>query len=255
MSETEPRARRGRGRRPAGEVRAQILQAAGELLLEDGMAAFTIERVASRAGASRMTIYKWWPSRGALALEGYFTVVRPILDFPDTGDIRADLTAQIRAFTHLLNDTSAGRIVAELIGAAQTDPDLATAFRTQYALPRRHLAVEAITRGVERGQLRDDIDPEVIDNQLWGACYHRLLVYHEPLTDDFAKHSSTTSSPGYAASRLSALRPGQATSGTPTLADDFQSRVPGRTEPDDLPPAITAADTSAGRAESASLYG
>ncbi len=187
MSETEPSARRGRGRRPAAEVREQILRAAGELLLADGMAAFTIEKVAARAGASRMTIYKWWPSRGALALEGYFTVVRPSLEFPDTGDIRADLTAQVRALAYLLSDTSAGRVVAELIGAAQTDPELAAAFRTQYAEPRRQLAVEAINRGVQRGQLRDNIDPEVVDNQLWGACYHRLLVYHEPLTDDFAE--------------------------------------------------------------------
>ena len=190
MSETEPRARRGRGRgrgrRPAAEVREQILQAAGELLLDEGMAAFTIEKVAARAGASRMTIYKWWPSRGALALEGYFAVSEHTLEFPDTGDIRADLTAQVRALAHLLSDTSAGRVISELIGAAQTDPELAAAYRTRYAEPRRQLAVEAINRGIERGQLRDDIDPEVVDNQLWGACYHRLLTYHEPLTDDFA---------------------------------------------------------------------
>ncbi len=187
MNETEPRARRGRGRRPAAEVRAQVLQAAGELLLEEGMAAFTIEKVAARAGASRMTIYKWWPSRGALALEGYFAVSEHTLEFPDTGDIRADLTAQVRAFAHLLSDTSAGRVIAELIGVAQTDPELAAAFRTHYAIPRRQLAVEAINRGIERGQLRDDIDPEVVDNQLWGACYHRLLIYRGPFTNDFAE--------------------------------------------------------------------
>jgi AcrR family transcriptional regulator len=187
MTETEPRTRRGRGRRPAREVREQILQAAGELLLEEGMAAFTIEKAAARAGASRMTIYKWWPSRGTLALEGYFSVVRPTLEFHDTDDIRADLTAQVRSLAHLLSDTSAGRVIAELIGAAQTDPELAAAFRTRYAEPRRQLAVEAITRGIERGQLRDDIDPEVIDNQLWGACYHRLLIYGGPFTDDFAE--------------------------------------------------------------------
>ena len=75
--------RRGRGRRPAAEVREQVLAAAGELLLTEGMAGFTIEKVAARAGASRMTIYKWWPSRGALALDGYATKVRTVLEFPD----------------------------------------------------------------------------------------------------------------------------------------------------------------------------
>ncbi len=187
MTRIESRVRRGRGRRPAAEVREQILDAAGQLLLEDGMASFTIERVAAKAGASRMTIYKWWPSRGALALDGYFTAVRNTLEFPDTGDIEADLTAQIRAFAHLLRETNAGRVLAEIIGAAQTDPELATALREHYSLPRRQLAVDGINRAMERGQLRNDIDPTVVVDQLWGACYHRLLLFHEPITDDLAR--------------------------------------------------------------------
>ena len=61
--------RRGRGRRPAAQVRAEVLAAAGELLLDVGMGAFTFERVATLSGASKVTLYKWWPSKGALALE------------------------------------------------------------------------------------------------------------------------------------------------------------------------------------------
>jgi AcrR family transcriptional regulator len=187
MTETERPIRRGRGRRPAAEVREQVLAAAGELLLSEGMAGFTIEKVAARAGASRMTIYKWWPSRGALALDGYATKVRTVLEFPDTGNIEADLTTQVLAFTHLLTGTGAGKVIAELIGASQTDPELASAFRERYSAPRRALAVEAMNKAVERGQLRDDIDPQVVVDQLWGACYHRLLIPDEPITDEFAK--------------------------------------------------------------------
>jgi AcrR family transcriptional regulator len=187
MTETEQPIRRGRGRRPAAEVREQVLAAAGELLLTEGMAGFTIEKVAARAGASRMTIYKWWPSRGALALDGYASRVRTVLEFPDTGDIEADLTTQVLAFTHLLTETGAGKVIAELIGASQTDPELASAFRERYSAPRRDLAVTAIGKAIERGQLRDDIDPQVVVDQLWGACYHRLLIPDEPITDDFAK--------------------------------------------------------------------
>ncbi len=87
--------RRRRGRRPAPEVRTEILEAAADLLFAEGMGAFTIEKVASRSGASKMTIYKWWPSKGALALDGYFHKVEPELAFPDTGDIEADLRAQL----------------------------------------------------------------------------------------------------------------------------------------------------------------
>ncbi|MFC0430346.1 TetR-like C-terminal domain-containing protein [Kutzneria buriramensis] len=187
MTETQPPIRRGRGRRPAAEVREQVLAAAGELLLAEGMAGFTIEKVAARAGASRMTIYKWWPSRGALALDGYATKVRTVLEFPDTGDIEADLTAQVLAFTHLLTGTGAGKVIAELIGASQTDSELSSAFRERYSAPRRALAVEAMAKAIERGQLRDDIDPQVVVDQLWGACYHRLLIPDEPITDEFAK--------------------------------------------------------------------
>jgi len=179
--------RRGRGRRPAAEVREQVLAAAGELLLTEGMAGFTIEKVAARAGASRMTIYKWWPSRGALALDGYATKVRTVLEFPDTGNIERDLTAQVLAFTHLLTDTGAGKVIAELIGASQTDPELASAFRERYSAPRRALAVERMNKAVEQGQLWADVDPQVVVDQLWGACYHRLLIPDEPITDEFAR--------------------------------------------------------------------
>lgn len=178
--------RRGRGRRLTDEVRADILKAAGELLLADGMAAFTIERVANAAGASKMTIYKWWPSKGALALDGYFAAVRDTLAFPDTGDIAADLTSQLRAFARLMTRTRAGHVVVELVGQAQTDPDLSAAFREHYSGPRRALAAEAIGRAQRRGQIRPEVDPQVLVDQLWGACYHRLLIPDEPLTEEFA---------------------------------------------------------------------
>ena len=68
--------------------REEILEASAELLFDEGMAGFTIEKVAKLSGASKMQIYKWWPSKGALALDGYFRRVEPQLAFPDTGDIR-----------------------------------------------------------------------------------------------------------------------------------------------------------------------
>ncbi len=74
---TDDRPRRGRGRRPATEVRDEVLEAAGELLFAEGMGAFTIEKVAKLSGASKMTIYKWLHSKGALALDVYFHRVSP----------------------------------------------------------------------------------------------------------------------------------------------------------------------------------
>jgi AcrR family transcriptional regulator len=178
--------RRGRGRRPADEVRAGVLAATAALLFEHGLAAVTFEKVAARAGASRMTLYKWWPSPGALALDAYFAAVETTLAFPDTGDLRRDVTAQLHAFVRLLTEEDGGRVVAELIGAAQTDADLAGAFSTRYTRPRRQLAVDTFVRAQERRQLRADVDPEVLVDQLWGACYHRLLLPDQPLDTAFA---------------------------------------------------------------------
>ena len=143
---TVDRPRRGRGRRPAAEVRDEILEAAAELLFADGMGAFTIEKVANRSGASKMTIYKWWPSKGALALDGYFHKVDPQLVFPDTGDIEADLRAQLHAFLRVIRDSPAGRVIAELIGQAQSDPELKAAYLQRYSSPRRALAVAAMEK-------------------------------------------------------------------------------------------------------------
>jgi AcrR family transcriptional regulator len=185
MAAIEDRPRRGRGRRPADEVRAEILDAAGELLFDEGMASFTIDKVAARSGASKMTIYKWWPSKGALALDGYFHRVEQELQFPDSGDVETDLRAQLHAFLAVIADSPAGSVIAELIGQAQSDPELKAAFLQRYSAPRRALAVSTMETAKERGQLRPDLDAETVVDQLWGACYHRLLIPDLPLTKTF----------------------------------------------------------------------
>ncbi|HEU5158013.1 MAG TPA: TetR/AcrR family transcriptional regulator C-terminal ligand-binding domain-containing protein [Streptosporangiaceae bacterium] len=182
MSESSP-GRPGRGRRPTAEVRAVVLAAAGRILLRDGMEAVTFDRVATEAGASKTTLYKWWPSPGALAAEAYFDQSRPVLEFPDTGDLRADLITQLCAFVRWLKDEGAEKPVSELIGAAQTDPDLARAWSRTYAQPRRELARERLRTAQRQGRLREDADLDIIVDQLWGACYHRLLVLKVPFDE------------------------------------------------------------------------
>jgi AcrR family transcriptional regulator len=180
MTGTQPPRRRG-GRRPAAEVRAAVLKATAELLFEGGVTAVTFDKVAARAGASKMTLYKWWPSPGVLALEAYFDSTEHQLSFPDTDDIEADLLTQMTAFAGLLNDQRGGKRIAELIGSAQSDPALADALRDFYSAPRRQLAVDRLRRAQQAGQLRDGLDLAAIVDQLWGACYHRMLLFGEPI--------------------------------------------------------------------------
>jgi AcrR family transcriptional regulator len=182
--ENEPAPRRRRGRRPAGEVRAEVLAAAADLLFHDGMAAVTFERVSAASGASKTTLYKWWPSPGALAAEAYFDRVEEALEFPDTGDVETDLRAQLLAFTDLMTHDRAGQVVRELIGAAQGDLTLRAALAASYGRPRRDEAIRVLARARDRGQLRADAPLDVVVDQLWGACYHRLLVLDEPLSPE-----------------------------------------------------------------------
>lgn len=179
----ETAGRRGRGRRPSAEVRAGVLEAAARILMRDGMPGVTFDRVAAEAGSSKMTLYKWWPSPGALAAEAYFSRSEQLLEFPNTGSVRADLVAQLGSFIRWLTIEGAGRPISELIGAAQSDPDLAAAFTANYSLPRRDLALARLRIAQRDGQLRSDADLDVIVDQLWGACYHRLLVLRVPIDD------------------------------------------------------------------------
>ncbi|MGO2110853.1 MAG: TetR/AcrR family transcriptional regulator C-terminal ligand-binding domain-containing protein [Pseudoclavibacter sp.] len=175
--------RRGRGRRPAAEVRGEVLTAASRLLLTEGMQSVTFERVAYESGASKTTLYKWWPSPGALAAEAFFAKSELVLEFPDTGDLHADLVTQLTAFVALLADDAAGKPLSELIGAAQTDPELAEAWTRTYSHPRRELARERLRSAQRSGGLSPDADVDIMVDQLWGACYHRLLILRVPLDD------------------------------------------------------------------------
>ncbi|QOV47885.1 TetR/AcrR family transcriptional regulator C-terminal ligand-binding domain-containing protein [Streptomyces chromofuscus] len=178
------------GRGCTADLRAAVAPRGGDTVADHLVAdllrtADEFARSARLSGVSKTTLYRWWPSAGALALDGYFHAVEEPLAFEDTGDLRADLTSQLRAFARILTRTPAGRVVTELIGQSQTDHDLAAAFRSLYSSERRRLAGERLLRAREQGQIREDVDVQVLVDQLWGAVYHRLLIPDEPVTDDF----------------------------------------------------------------------
>jgi AcrR family transcriptional regulator len=164
----------GRGRRRAEDVRRAALAATTALLFDEGVKGVTFEKVAARAGVSKMTLYRWWSTPGRLAFEAYFSALEDALAFPDTGDVRADLTAQLHSFVGLFQRS--GAMIAQIIGAAQSDPHLIEALSDQYVRPRRQLAVDRLAVAREAGQIRADADLDAIVDQLWGACYHRLLL-------------------------------------------------------------------------------
>jgi AcrR family transcriptional regulator len=174
------------GRPRSEKTRLAILEAAADVMLESGFAATTMESIAARAGVSKVTIYKWWPSRGAVAIDAYFHRYRETINFSDTGDVAADLTGQILLVVKAFRGR-AGEVMAELLGHAQSDPALAEMWRERWLQPRRDATIVVLRRGIDRGQIRSDVSLPVLMDELYGPLYYRLLVHHEPLSDAFAR--------------------------------------------------------------------
>ena len=183
-AKNEPQARPP-GRPRSERARRAILQAANELLESEGFAAVTVEAIAERAGVSKATIYRWWPNRAAVVMDGFLSIVSTEVPFPHTGRAREDIRIHMRRLAEAFSG-KIGRTVAALIAEGQSDPELAEALRSRWLLVRRTEAKEILRLGIERGELREDIDLEVAVDVLYGPIYYRMLVGHAPLNDDLA---------------------------------------------------------------------
>ena len=167
--------------RRSSRAHQAVLDAALELFGETGYQRMTVDAIASRAGVSKATIYRWWPGRAAVLLEAFLTEVEDDLGFPDSGSVRQDLVEQLHALAHVLGGTRLGRMAISLLGEAQHDAELAVAFRAGWLTPRRAVGRAVLTRAVERGALRPDLDLELALDGLYGPIYLRLLFGHGTL--------------------------------------------------------------------------
>jgi AcrR family transcriptional regulator len=183
---TEPGLRRPRGRPRSETARLAILAAAGDLMLSGGLAAATMDAIAARAGVSKATIYKWWPSRGAVALDGFLDRVAGTLAIPEGSATPEALTWQINALVTLFRDTTAGPLMRALVAAAQSDPDIARSLRERWLAPRRAVTLDILRSAVERGEIRAGVDLDAVTDELFAPVYHRLFFGHGPLDEGLA---------------------------------------------------------------------
>lgn len=177
---------RGRGRPRDEAARRRILKAALDLMEETAFAQVTAEAIAERAGASKATLYRWWPNKAAVVIEAFSQAVAPELPLRDTGSLREDLTAQVRNFARVLSGPG-GRMLRAFIVAARSDPDVAAAFRSIWSDPRRAAAREILRRKQTRGQLRQDAVLDLVLDSLYGPLYYRFLVKNEPPSQKYAE--------------------------------------------------------------------
>lgn len=129
-----------------------------------------------------------WSNKAAILIETFLASVEPHIGFPDSGSLREDLVSQASSLAHVLGDPHLGGLVVALLGEARRDVDLAAASRDEWQLPRRAAGLEVVNRAMGRGEIRTDVDPELVLHGVYGPLYLRLLFGHAPLDEDSLRH-------------------------------------------------------------------
>jgi AcrR family transcriptional regulator len=176
-----------RGRPRSRQTNQAILRAAAEIVAASSLAEMTIEGVAERAGVGKASIYRRWPSKGALAFDAVVDTILATQPTPDTGSLEGDLTHVAENWVRLSNTPRGGRTVAHFIAEVQSDPGLAVVWRERFVDRIRKERRPIIERAVARGEIPAGSDPELIMDLLFGPLYHRYLNRHLPLDQSFAR--------------------------------------------------------------------
>jgi AcrR family transcriptional regulator len=172
---------RAPGRPRSEERRDAVLTAAMELMLEDDLRRASVDRISARSGVSKATIYKWWPNRTAVAIDAFLHQMMADAPVPDTGsaaeDFRLTLRGMMRFYTSPL-----GAIYAQLVGESQFYPTERERIRTHQVNVRRAAVRKIWDRGVARGELDPNVDPEVALDLIFGPAMYRRATGHGELT-------------------------------------------------------------------------
>ena len=174
-------------RRPGGRsarVRAAVLRATLDELAAVGYGNLSFESVAHRAGVHKTTLYRHWPGREALVREALLARSEVTVPIPDTGSLRTDLITFAEAVVANITAPDYAAIVRAVASDARTEGALGDASRGFWR-ERFQLARIIVLRGVERGEIRADVDPNLLLESLVGPLYLRLLITREPLDDAF----------------------------------------------------------------------
>jgi AcrR family transcriptional regulator len=172
--------------------RRAILAAALELVGEVGYAKLTIEGIAHAAGVGKQTIYRWWPSKGALLFDAFLTLAGDGEDdgeapaLPDTGELAADMKLVLRATVDELNEPRFDQPMRALHTEIVHDPALAADYVKRLDGPMRELKKNRLRAAQRAGQLAEDIDLDVAVDMLFGPILNRWLQRTGPLTAEYA---------------------------------------------------------------------
>lgn len=174
---------RGPGRPRSEKAREAVIRSTLLLLKRVGFHELGIESVAARAGVGKTTIYRWWPNKAELVIAAFVSAVEDELRFPSGGPVLESIHQQMKRWA-LIFRSPLGQIVATVIGAGQSEPEILEAFRAHWVEPRRVEARALLEEAKKKGEIRHDLDPDLILDLLYGPLYLRLLLRHAPLDEN-----------------------------------------------------------------------
>ena len=189
-----------RGRPRSDRVHRAILDAARELLIRDGFTRLRLEHVAAAAGVGKATIYRRWPTKEDLAQALLQDLASPHIAIDDVGDTRAEMLAAVTNPMRAITDTNFGPVILALMSQIAGNPKLGDPFRQTVVQARRDAVAEMIARGIARGDLCPDADPDLATELLVGPVYFRL-VFGGKLDDEFANTIVDNVMRGYATTK------------------------------------------------------
>uniref|UniRef100_A0AAU2VSJ8 TetR/AcrR family transcriptional regulator n=1 Tax=Streptomyces sp. NBC_00008 TaxID=2903610 RepID=A0AAU2VSJ8_9ACTN len=162
--------------------RRATLEAALDLCTERGYGRVTVEAIAARAGVSKKTIYRWWPSKSAVLLEAFTEALVQGAPAADTDDIAADLRAHVIGAVGVLSIPPFGPAYAGILSELHHDDELAETVRTQLIEPRFEEVVVRLRVAQERGQIPPGADLRLAVEMLYGPVYYRHVL-RKPMQD------------------------------------------------------------------------
>jgi AcrR family transcriptional regulator len=190
VSDVSPTADRlvrgGRPRDPSrdGAIRAAIL----EVLGRSGYSGLTMDAVAAAAGVGKATIYRRYRSKDQLVTGAVGALVDEQIEIPDTGSLRQDLLVLMREAVDLYGGgTLAAKLMPSVVDEIRRNDELAAIARDRFLTRRRAALGVVFERGVERGDLRPDIDVDFALDVLAGPLFYRLLITGGPIDDRLAQ--------------------------------------------------------------------
>lgn len=174
---TGPAADAGTRPRVEGDREQEILDATLDVLVDMGYDRLTMDAVASAAHASKATLYRRWSSKAALVIDALLSQKAPHA-MPDTGNLRDDLVGTFCGMGGL-TDQRQITLLASVITAIARDEVFATAFRRDFIGPKAASTATIFERAKARGEIRADLDLDLVAHALPGIVLHRQFLLGE----------------------------------------------------------------------------